>query len=222
MHPEHIECIHGSFEVLTIMALTAASLRNKYLQDASHSLLASSPSVSAHLQSSRLRLTEESRETGERRKGRIAPVCEACGNILIIGWSCKRQYRDSGRRTSREPRKCRGREVHSQKVSCDLCRAVTTLSVQKLPNVTEKRIETYSRPNSKQPAYEPTPPGPTDSSQDPALPQTKNPTAVSHPSASRKARSKKSSLQALLGNQSRPTASSNAKPGLDLMDFMKT
>jgi len=190
------------------MATNRRHTRLQYLHRASEMLQTSSPPISAFLQSTR---SKEASEVGEvPPPDERSRACNACGTLLVIGWSCSTDRRRPGalsrtqRSRTKRPHAVQTKDV---KLRCSVCNATTVVSSEKPPKA--------CRHSSSKVQVEP--------------PQTVTesvPTAsgaydkASTQAANRKARTKKSNLQAMLASQ-RAAGSGSNKPGLNLMDFMK-
>ena len=179
-------------------------------------MLVSSPTVSAHLQTARATTVVDEMPDSMLRAEMI-PACNACGNLLIDGWSCQRLTSTS--KESKRRRKIQGtakkhHEAMSYQLRCSLCKALTTV---RPPTPFIKPSLKDSRPLTV-PGLDRTAPSVTAVSR--ALPTKASETSAS--SSSRRVRGKQSSLQALLAGQKRPPPPASTKAGLNLMDFMKT
>lgn len=201
------------------MASTAASARLQHLQDASWALMASSPTVAAHLQSARMALMEESGgSTSIAEDGR---VCKACGSILIPGWSCETSSKKAKRRKhcSREDKKMSTPiAVGSFQLRCTRCHATNTLQSRKAPKAKTRTPSMSDAKPGQDLGLLPAPVITTPA----AKPSASKTNEVSTKVTGRKARGKKSSLHSLLASQKHPDPTPATKSGLDLMDFMKT
>jgi len=199
--------------------------RLQYLHDASDLLIASSPAISARLRTVERKVAGEQGLATDQHKDRS---CTACGNVLIPGWSCKIIVRNDGSKVLQgRPSKPSARSsVKTLKMQCLACNAITVTDSRKPPRLGNKtvppptthvnvtsvaaaRVDAALR--TEAPAHA------TTISQAPATSQAANPITTS----SRKARSKKSSLQALLAGQQQGSAGPATKRGYELKDFMK-
>ena len=187
------------------MISSSSSAQLNYLENASQRLLVSSPAVSAYLQSERNATLDKVDEAVSKRSNRS---CNACGNILIPGWSCERvkpvkESQGGGKRRSysrlREPRKLR----------CSMCNAITTIEAEETPqankdlNSTYSPVETHKNEANSAPSI---------------MPQQK---ANDMKTSNRRARSKKATLQSMLDQNKTETE----KPkgfGINLMDLMQS
>ena len=188
------------------MAKSGEPRRLQHLQAASSILQNTSPPVSAFLSSMRRTVAVENEidlTTNERSQ-----TCNACGTMLIPGWSCKIERETPGGKT-RQARLSRSTVagVKRTKLRCSTCSAVTVISSRKPPKV-PKTAPNTAMLDAVVSESKPTAPSVPD----------KAPSATV---ASRKARNKKSSLQSLLAGQ-KAASSGAGHSGLNLMDFMKT
>ena len=201
------------------MASTTASARLQYLHNASHALLISSPAVSAHLQSIGSDGTDQLAELSLRAVD--ASVCNACGNILIDGWSCHRMTQTKmewKRRQETRNAAEKHRNTRPYELSCTRCHATTVVRPRTPLEVRPNKLS-LKDPNSRTVA--------TLVETSPLVASVSKPIAAkvsgsATSSSSRKLRSKQSSLQALLAGQKRPPPASTVNAGLSLVDFMKT
>ena len=191
------------------MTPKATEARLKYLEKASECLLVSCPALSAHIRAEYDAISWENDDGTPSQ----APLrsCNACGNILIPGWSCNKvkQKRAAGARQRKA--KIQGEAHRSSEISCRMCGVVTFIEilkssqeVPKLPIGPKRRLHAYEsilRSDS---------------------PSAQQPLAMDAKAPSRKRKTTKSRLQAMLADQ-KLTASSKGKTfGLDLVDLMQS
>ncbi|KAK5112624.1 hypothetical protein LTR62_003939 [Meristemomyces frigidus] len=189
--------------------------RNRHLSAASDLLIISSPQLSSYLQMQTLQNRSQSGILQTKAEG---DICLACGTKLLPGWSCKvlRQVSKGGK-----PRRNDGLSLGAKmrKVQCFRCNTISSLSrgpwrPRDLSGKLARHVPTATTttvPDGTEPATTTIPAGVAK----PALSEVAS-------SSSRKARSKKSSLQALLGNRVPAPGSGKAKYSLGLEDFMKS
>jgi ribonuclease MRP protein subunit SNM1 len=188
----------------------AFAARQRHLDQASLALLASSPAVSAYLMEQSLADDLENAKAGSRKdRGK---VCTACGNILLLGWSC---HKVTAKRAGRHPIKSKESSTSGEilvNVVCGKCSSKVTLHKQcRSPCVQGPKPE-IAKPRPSTPAKEMETVPTANAGDTKPAPST---------ATNRKARGKKSSLQSLLAGK-RPPATQSAQGGFDLMDFMKT
>lgn len=195
------------------MASLATDTRIRYLDDISQTLFVSSPTVSAHVQSTRHALAE-SNDIALNDRGQI---CTACGSVLILGWSCKRisdprrkQRRSGGRRLPSNESGAR-----DLRVRCERCDAITTMSrtepVRKIDKQAATAIVAPPKNVQQQSATQDAPTAPT------------KPTESTRTTSRKRTRNKTStSLQSLLKASQAATKSSESDGfGLAFNDFMQ-
>ena len=188
------------------MAPTSSGHRIQYLENASQSLLTTSPAISAHLQMVRNNVADQNED--RRSAQRSSRSCTACGTILVLGWTCE-PIRDALLKRTRKDRIAkRIPGLKTIKWTCSRCDAITVFEAAKPERRhTEKVIPTqatttaFVQPVADKPKVQ----------------------ALLHPESTSKkrARLKRSSLQSMLLNQQKPRSKQPEGFGLDLMDLMK-
>lgn len=179
-------------------------VRIRYLENASELLLVASPVVSAHLQA------ERNYTSAEQNPGPSSSTqsCNACGNTLVLGWSCKKV------RESPKPQPRRGvtgttrDHPQTEKLCCSACGAVTVTKI-KAPKPTA-RLHTQPGPRNPSFVIEPGS-GITFHAKD----------TDTKPANRRSRTQKKSSLKALLTDKTSATSHKSHRFGLDLTDLMQ-
>lgn len=183
-------------------ARKAADARLRYLQDAAQSLSNISPAASTHLGATYQALVNDKTD-GPRAN----PFCEACGKVMIIGWSCTTVV-DTKRKRSREDRLAQSVPgVKTFKLKCSICGAVTVLEFAK---PSQKRRPTVQTTSTKIDFVSSQVPSPDQHIPEPSIKP-----------AAKRARGKKSSLQSLIASQKASESQKSAGFGFDLQDFMK-
>jgi hypothetical protein len=190
------------------MATTAVELRSKFLQEAAHLLVASSPSASAFLGAARDRLLDDA-ELDLAPKERDAlrrECCGACGSLMVPGWSCQVSHQTQAVRggTKKNLAKPATRPDKLLVYTCSRCHRQTVQTLQpKAPRHVAKKQKVIS---SK-----------------PALPVKKlveeddsKVTKSANASSKQRKKARKGGLQAML---EKSKAQSSSQGGLDLMDF---
>jgi len=187
------------------MAASAALVSQaRFLDNASQELIASSPIVSSYLSKASNVVYDSIKSPGA--PSRLSRSCNACGTILLAGWSSS-SVSDGKRSKPRSYNK-------TTLLRCSQCNATTTFSSQ-------RRRRNYHI--KKEPLFKPDIPSNTVLDSTGFIAQSRNHlVGAMKANASRKARSKKSSLHSLLSNSKITPAKLSNRPGLDLMDFMKT
>jgi hypothetical protein len=189
--------------------------RQRHLAAASELLMVSSPAVSAHLRSSELALHDDQDLSSSATPYEI---CTACGSVLLLGWSSRIAGSTLPSRGSQKAKRRAPRRSQSGRQQCLRCNAVSAMQAN-MPTKARKPDNMTTKITA--PAVQASTPLPKPPSLD-TQPATES-LAVPSNAGSRKARSKKSSLQALLaGQQSSNSKAGSTKPGYDLKDFMKT
>jgi hypothetical protein len=202
------------------MVSTGEQARLRFLEQASETLAISAPIVSSHIRASK-RDSSSLNEAGTAASGN---VCVACGQLLLVGWSCE-SVRSVKPKQTRQQR-ISGHTSTVKCVQCSACGTETTIQHHRRPkkptpnpskSVSEARTGTTvlsERPtpttiSEETPVASPLP----SKEQMPEVTQAKS-------TARRKARNKNASLQALLANK-KPETPKASGFGLDFMDFMK-
>ena len=184
------------------MLSTSISARLNYLDKASKRLLVSSPAISAYLQSERNATSDEVDGVVSTTSNRS---CNACGNILIPGWSCvqvKPAKKSHGGRKSRSQKLSR----EQRKLRCSMCHAITTFEPEKAAQA-KNDLKPSPKTHKSKANTAPT--------------TTPQPKADDMRTSNRRARSKKSTLQSMLADQKKREVELPKGFGLDLMDLMQ-
>ena len=191
----------------------------RFLDQAADVLAVTAPTVSSYIRSTKRNADPSQDLETESHEN----VCNACGQTLLIGWSCE-QVRTCEHRQTRQQRMS-GNDTTTKCVKCSACGTESMMHQKKKPKTTKSSTplqatkSTAGLPARKKndttaPLPDPVPmPAPTPKEKTPEPPQAK-------PAARRKARGKNASLQALLANK-KPEAPKSSGYGLDFMDFMK-
>ena len=188
------------------MISSSSSAQLNYLENASQRLLVSSPAVSAYLQSERNATLDKVDEVVSKGSNRS---CNACGNIMIPGWSCERVKPVKGSQGGGKNRSY-SRLHELRKLRCSMCNAITTVEAEEPPqankdlNSTNSPAETHKDRASSVPT---------------TTPQQK---ANDMKTSNRRARSKKSTLQSMLADQKKTEVEKPKGFGLDLMDLIQS
>ncbi|KAF2719132.1 hypothetical protein K431DRAFT_287012 [Polychaeton citri CBS 116435] len=195
--------------------------RLDYLRLASDHMLVRVPSLSGYLRA-------ECSKVATKKDSAISiadkPVCRACGNTLIPGWSCRTRSLEEKR-----PSRSAKRERHVRLLQCNMCDS--TLRVEQDRKAERKHFTVQTQDTGRPPAVrsdvmiEPKAAAtasaePRERMNTPEIRQDlKQPSALAN---SRRARNKKASLQAMLAKSKPSTPTSGGKGlGLDLGDFLK-
>jgi len=205
------------------MASAASEARTRFLSQAADALAVTAPTVSSYIRASK-RSVDPSQDLGTDGLGN---VCNACGQALLIGWSCE-PVRSAEHRQTRQQRMS-GDDTTIKCVKCSACGTESIINQKKRIKVTKPTTPSQSTKASiglparkksstttqvPDPDPDPVPVQiPTPKENTPEPPQAKS-------AARRKARGKNASLQALLANK-KPDAPKSSGYGLDFMDFMK-
>jgi hypothetical protein len=202
------------------MVSSEVEARLRFLERASEALAVTAPTVSSFMRASKREAAfyHESEPTGS------GDVCDGCGQLIAIGWSCE-TVRTGEHKQTRQQR-ISGKTTTTKCVQCSACGTENTIQHHK------RRRTTASKPPSKvkvvspeiavpaeQPLRTPLPEQTPVASPLPSKEQTPEITQAK-PTIRRKARNKNASLQALLANK-KPEAPKASGYGLDFMDFMK-
>ncbi|KAF2217058.1 hypothetical protein CERZMDRAFT_93120 [Cercospora zeae-maydis SCOH1-5] len=206
------------------MTSIAASARAAHLDTASGALIASSPAISAYLQTQRTRVATTSSNSASKFQ-----ACLSCGTLLIAGWNAN-PIRPSKR--TRQDRLNKNAST-ARKIKCSTCSTIqdTHVKVSKSNPIESTKSTSYpvahAKPQrepsalSRQPAQI----SPAPAASEPAAPPSTNtPAEESKQSSSKKrSRNKKSTndLQAMLANRKAASTASSKGFGLGLGDFIK-
>jgi ribonuclease MRP protein subunit SNM1 len=203
------------------MASPAISARLKYLNDSAHLMVTSAPATSAYLLSrcNRLMFDNDLDQTDAHKRH----VCGACGNIMILGWTGKRQLETLSARKRRgnatsTMRRPSSEEAKSVVYACELCNRKTRQSInttipRSLGNQGIINRPRVSRTDTPLKAL----------SSDTHI-ASRTPSSASANASSRKRAKirKQGGLQALLAKSKETnTRASTGDFGLDLLDLMK-
>lgn len=205
------------------MVSTDVEARLRFLEQASETLAVSAPTVSSFIRASK-REVVISHEVETPISGN---TCNACGQLLLVGWSC--EVVRSGKHRQTRQQRISGKTSTNKCVQCSACGTENTIQHQKrqkkdTPKLLPKQI-TEVKPEAAVPAKQPTPAITTEQTPVPSPPPLppKEPTpevTQAKPAVRRKNRGKNASLQALLAAK-KPEAPKPSGYGLDFMDFMK-
>ena len=194
------------------MPVAAPTSRLKYLDAASHLLVRSSPSTSAHLGAARRELVEDI--AGGAPLQTSSDSCTACGNILIPGLSCNYVKVPQPKRTRKDRLQKKHDGLKVIKLLCSRCNTATVLESPKRDRaIKTKDSRVGGRFSIMAGADATTEPPRASGSQ-----SNEAPTASSR----KRARSKKSSLQSIVTDKKTANSIPSNGFGLDLMDLMKT
>ena len=204
------------------MVSTDVEARLRFLERASETLAVSAPTVSSFIQASK-------REAAALHEVETSPpgnVCNACGQLLLIGWSC--EVVRSGKHRQTRQQRISGKTSTTKCVQCSACGTENMIQHHKrrktepqqfLKQAKETKPETTTTVPAKQPAPAVLPEQTPVQSPLPSKESTPEVTQAK-PAMRRKARGKNASLQALLAAK-KPEAPKPSGYGLDFMDFMK-
>jgi hypothetical protein len=202
------------------MVSTEVEARPRFLEQASETLAVSAPTVSSFIRASK-REVAVSHEVETPIAGN---VCDACGQLLLVGWSCV--VVRSGEHKQTRQQRVSGKTSTTKCVQCSACGTENTIQNHKrLKKDTSKlpgRV-LESKPKTAAPTEQPTPAILPEQTPVPSPLPPKEPApevTQSKPAVRRKARGKNASLQALLAAK-KPEAPKSSGYGLDFMDFMK-
>ena len=179
------------------MVSTPTSARLEHLEAASRCLLVSSPAISAYLQSELNATSNERDEVVSKRSNRS---CSACGNILVLGWSCERV--GSARKIEIE-----GKVEY--RLRCSKCNAIMAFKAERFQQRNKGKkseCDTLDLHKSKTRS---------------ATIIVSQPEAKDIKTSNRRSRSKKTTLQSMLADQKKTEVARPKGFGLDLMDLMQ-
>lgn len=208
----------NSSNVLRQMSDVATQAKARFLDSSARHYVSSYPATSAHLMLQRNLTTAGSAMPvrGKESKG----VCQACGTILIPGWSSrtsivshgvsKRELPKSGSK-SRFRSKISSLPAKRMKVECLICYRFEEIPLQ------SSRLETAGRPQRSEDYLALSEKPDTGFS---SQVQDTKPVTMTTSSKQRARARKQGGLQALL-NESKTSTSHSSGSGLDLLDLMK-
>ncbi|KAF9696022.1 hypothetical protein EKO04_005796 [Ascochyta lentis] len=180
--------------------------RSKFLREAAHLLAVSSPTTSAFLGTAQDRLMEDAeielpqKELDALRRG----FCGACGNPMIVGWSCKVAHQTEAKRVRKK--KASKDLTQSAKhivYTCLRCERQTVQALQARPS---KHVRKAATQKVSQPLSAPI---------QQAKEVNKAAKSVNASSKDRK-KARKGGLAAML---EKSKSQNSAQGGFDLMDF---
>lgn len=198
------------------MTSSAENARLRYLDQASRELVVASPAVSAHLQVARRAVKDGNDVAALDHSGKKhGHVCRTCGTVLLPSWNCQalrpKSIKGSRKGNDREP-SAPGQNSELA-IRCNTCNAVHKIQVgtpsRKSRNAATVTAATLTKLIASSQPIQQLPASVTKVSGMPATTPNK------------RARGKRSTLQALLANK-KPQAANGTSYGLDLTDFMKT
>ncbi|KAF7186470.1 hypothetical protein HII31_12172 [Pseudocercospora fuligena] len=184
----------------------AQRARRGHLDAVSQTLMFSSPAVSAYLQMVNEQDFEISKPKAQTKS------CSACGNMMVLGWSCRKTTVDRSKR-SRQDRLSESRRSATTGLECLKCYSITKTALKESPrkpkNATFKCGGTTTQEvPDVQPLLAPKS----------ATEKVEVPPALDA-GGKKRGRGKKSSLQAMLAD--RKTTEASPGFGLSMDDFMK-
>jgi hypothetical protein len=202
------------------MVSAEVEARLRFFEQASETLAVSAPTVSSFIRAAK-REVPVSHEVGTPISGN---VCNACGQLLLVGWSC--EVVRSGEHKQTRQQRISGKTSTTKCVQCSACGTENTIQHHKRqkkdPSKLPKKV-TEVKPETAMPANQSTPTIQPEQTPVPSPLPSKEPTpeaTQAKPAVRRKARGKNTSLQALLAAK-KPEAPKPSGFGLDFMDFMK-
>jgi len=202
------------------MVSTDVEARLRFLEQASETLAVSAPTVSSFIRASK----REAAALHEVETSTTKNVCNACGQLLLVGWSCE-VIRSGEHRQTRQQR-ISGKTSTTKCVQCSACGTEISIEHHKRRKVDTSRASKQAKEvesETASPTKQPTPAISQEQTPVPSPLPLKEPTpeiTQAKPPVRRKARGKNASLQALLASK-KPEAPKPSGYGLDFMDFMK-
>nr|POE46725.1 hypothetical protein CFP56_78428 [Quercus suber] len=208
-------CVESSttFKCSRIAMVTPSNgPRERYLRDACRLLVDAAPVVAAYMQTTNRQVScgqDNVAETPTMEK-----VCSACGNRLLLGWSCTPA---SGKESARTRKDRISKSGIIMKVACSRCDTISTISSGKPSSRLRNPAESTATARSL-----------TMTSKSMEVQQPKveviaeQPTPSVSTAAKRRVRNKKSSLQSILASQAITANNAPRATGFDIMDFMKS
>ncbi|USP74260.1 uncharacterized protein yc1106_01534 [Curvularia clavata] len=182
--------------------------RARFLQEAAHFLAASSPTTAAFIGRAHNKLIEDSeleipsKEADAYRRS----ICNACGNIMIPGWSCKVSSHVPGiasinkdHSNPKKPPKVEKTIIYT----CSMCHRETHQVLRQKPR---RRNERSMPVRNAEPTTAPGKP----------IKEADNAPKTLNASSKQRQKARKGGLQAMLDKKK---SENSANGGLDLMDF---
>jgi hypothetical protein len=194
--------------------------RLRFLEQASETLAVSAPTVASFIRASK----REAATLHEAETSSPGNICNACGQLLLVGWSCE-VVRSREHRQTRQQR-ISGATSTTKCVQCSACGTENSIEHHRRRKVDASKVLKQAKevkPETAVPAKQPTPAISQEPTPVPSTQPSKEPTpevTQAKPAVRRKARGKNASLQALLASK-KPEAPKPSGYGLDFMDFMK-
>lgn len=202
------------------MVSSEVEARLRFLDQASETIAVSAPTVSSFIRASK----REAAALHEVETSNSGKACNACGQLLLVGWSCEVVRSGEHRRTRQQ--RLSGKTSTTKCVQCSACGTENSIEHHKRRKVDASKVLKQvkeAKPETAVPIKQPTPAISQEQTPVPSTQPSKEPTpevAQAKPSVRRKARGKNASLQALLASK-KPEAPKPSGYGLDFMDFMK-
>ena len=202
------------------MVSTDVEARLRFLDQASETLAVSAPTVSSFIRASK----KEVAALHEVETSTTENVCNACGQLLLVGWSCE-VVRSGEHRQTRQQR-IGGKTSTTKCVQCSACGTENSIEHHKRRKIDASKVPKQVKevkPETAVPTNQPIPAISQEQTPAPSTQPSKKPTpevTQAKPAVRRKARGKNASLQALLASK-KPEAPKPSGYGLDFMDFMK-
>jgi RNase P subunit RPR2 len=182
--------------------------RARFLQEAAYILAVSSPTTAAFLGRARNKLVEDaeleipSKEADTYRRS----ICNACGNIMIPGWSCKISNHLPGEGpTKKDSNKSKNppKLEKSIRYTCLMCHRETNQALRQ--KARRKNKKSTPAPDTE----------PVSASKKPAR-EVDNAPKTLNASSKQRQKARKGGLQAMLDKKK---SQDSGNGGLDLMDF---
>jgi len=204
------------------MVASEVEARLRFLEQASEALTVSAPNVSSFIRASK----REVAISHEVETPIPENVCNACGQLLLVGWSC--EVVRSGKHRQTRQQRISGNTSITKCVQCSACGTENMIQHHKRQKKDALKLPSQikeTKPETVVTAKQPTPAIITEQTPVPSPLPSKEPTPTpevtqAKPTVRRKARGKNASLQALLASK-KPEAPKPSGYGLDFMDFMK-
>lgn len=201
------------------MASPAVNARLNFLAASAHLYSSAAPATSAHLM-----LECKKVATGndmEMKETEPKPACNACGTILVSGWTSRTFI--AGPRRSKKPRTKRRKGVQgvASKLVISKCLVCRRSTKTQLTAATKSGVGGTRNSGSRHlPSEASLPTEATPKATDPAGQETHKPPSANLSSKKRAKARKQGGLQAML-EKSKTTETLSSGLGLELMDLMK-
>lgn len=188
----------------------SSDARARYLQDAAHSLVVSSPAVSAFLGNAYNTMVEDAGDISLKERDSVRrQFCGACGNLFVPGWSCRivmKSVSEQDGKNSKALKKAKVLPPTTTKnlvYTCLRCHRETISAIQPKP----RSLKTSKGQKQALPVRE---------TKGPTIEDTSKVAKTTNATSKQRQKARKGGLQAMLDKNKSQSSNSG---GFDLMDF---